>query len=96
MSAKLSDAEVRASLAQLEGWALSNGEITRTVMVKDFQVALLFVNAVGLLAESAQHHPDITIKYNRVTFVLTTHDAGGLTDKDFALAAQINTLPILK
>ena len=96
MSAKLSDAEVQAKLAQLVGWTLANGEITRTVKVKDFQTALLFVNAVGLLAESAQHHPDITIQYNRVTFALTTHDSGGLTDKDFALATQINALPLLK
>ena len=96
MSAKLSDAEIQSNLAKLGGWTLINGEITRTVMVKDFQVALLFVNAVGLLAESAQHHPDITIKYNRITFGLTTHDSGGLTDKDFALAAQINALPLPK
>lgn len=95
MANRLSESEVQTRLAQLEGWGLSNEEIARTFVVKDFPAALMLVNAVGQLAESAGHHPDITIKYNRVTFALVTHDAGGLTDKDFDLAAQINALPVL-
>jgi len=95
MTEKLSESEVQTKLAQLEGWGLSNEEITRTFVVKDFPAALMLVNAVGQLAEAAGHHPDITIKYNRVSFALVTHDAGGLTDKDFDLAAQINALPVL-
>jgi 4a-hydroxytetrahydrobiopterin dehydratase len=96
MAGKLSESEVQDKLAQLDGWALSNEEIIRTFQVKDFQAALMLVNAAGLLAEASQHHPDITIKYNRVMFALVTHDAGGLTDKDFDLATQINALPLLK
>lgn len=92
---KLTDAEVQSKLQTLPGWTLQNGEITCTYQVKDFRVALLFVNAVGLLAEAAEHHPDITIKYNKITFALVTHDANGLTEKDFNLAQQISALPIL-
>ena len=96
MDDKLSESEVQEKLAQLEGWALSNEEIIRTFQVKDFQSPLMLVNAAGLLAEAAQPFPDITIKYNRVMFALVTHDSGGLTDKDFDLAVQINALPVLK
>jgi 4a-hydroxytetrahydrobiopterin dehydratase len=59
---------------------------------KDFRDALLFVNAAGYLAERAAHHPDILIAWNAVTLTLITHSAGGLTEKDFALARQINEL----
>jgi 4a-hydroxytetrahydrobiopterin dehydratase len=95
MLQRLSEAEVRARLSALEGWALSGREITRTFHLKDFTASLLLVNGVGLLAEAAGHHPDITIQWNKVTFSLTTHDAGGLTEKDFALAAQIDALPTI-
>lgn len=95
MAAKLAEAEVKARLEKLTGWTLENGEITRTVKLRDFTAALVFVGAVGLLAEAAGHHPDITITYNRVRLALVTHDAGGLTEKDFALAAQIDALPVL-
>jgi 4a-hydroxytetrahydrobiopterin dehydratase len=96
MIAKLTDAEVTARLTAIDGWALERGELTRTFVVRDFMASLLLVNAAGLLAEAAGHHPDVTIKWNRVSFALTTHDAGGLTEKDFALATQINALPTLK
>ena len=66
--------------------------LRRTVTCTDFNDALRLVNAVGEEAEKANHHPDIDIRYNKVTFALTTHDAGGLTDKDVALASTINTL----
>jgi 4a-hydroxytetrahydrobiopterin dehydratase len=59
---------------------------------KDFRDALLFVNAAGFLAERANHHPDISISWNAVTFTLSTHSEGGLTGKDFALARQISDL----
>ena len=72
--------------------ARSDGQLTRTVTRKDFRDALLFVNAVGFLAERANHHPDILISWNKVTLHLVTHSAGGLTDKDFALARQISEL----
>jgi 4a-hydroxytetrahydrobiopterin dehydratase len=89
---RLSDAQVRSELDKLQGWHLQNGEIVRNFELPTFPAALLFVCAVGHLAEAAGHHPDISIKYRNVTFSLVTHDAKGLTIKDFALAEQINHL----
>lgn len=73
-------------------WAEVGETITRTFVFPDFAQAIGFVAAVGVLAEKAFHHPDIDIRYNRVTLALTTHDQGGLTEKDTALAAQIDQL----
>ena len=67
-------------------------ELTRTFEHKDFVAALSFVNRVGGLAEKAGHHPDIDIRYNKVRLGLVTHDAGGLTSKDFDLAAAVDNL----
>jgi 4a-hydroxytetrahydrobiopterin dehydratase len=92
MATKLSDSEVQAHLTKVPGWTLENGEITRTIKLGSFPAALVFVCAVGHLAESANHHPDILIKYKNVKLSLVTHDAGGLTDNDFALATRINDL----
>jgi 4a-hydroxytetrahydrobiopterin dehydratase len=75
-----------------DGWTRDGEVITKTVERPDFRAALALVNAVGDTAEAANHHPDIDIRYSKVTFRLTTHDAGGLTDKDLALAAEINRL----
>ena len=71
------------------GWENNGKEITRLYQFKDFREALAFVNRVGELAEAADHHPDIDLRYNKVRLTLSTHSAGGLTDKDFALALQI-------
>ncbi len=79
---------IEARLRNLPGWRVEAGELVRTFQFADFRAALRFVNNVGELAEQAGHHPDIDIRYNRVRLALTTHDAGGLTDKDFELAAQ--------
>lgn len=79
----------QSRLAQLPGWQIESGELVRTFQFKDFVAALHFVNRVGDLAEAAGHHPDIDIRYNRVRLALVTHSAGGLTQKDFDLAAQI-------
>jgi 4a-hydroxytetrahydrobiopterin dehydratase len=86
---RLTDAEIRSRLAAVPGWQLDGQEIQRTFQFGDFVAALAFVNRVGALAEAAGHHPDIDIRYSRVTLSLTTHDAGGLTARDFDLAAQI-------
>ena len=91
-SLKLADSAVQAWLAVLRGWSLHNGMIVRTFVFADFVAALRFVNAIAEAAEAADHHPDIDIRYNKVTLSLTTHDSGGLTEKDFALAAQADTL----
>lgn len=68
--------------------------IARTFQFKDFPAAVKFVNAAAKLAEQAWHHPDIDIRWNMVTLTLTTHDAGGLTEKDFALARQFDALSL--
>jgi 4a-hydroxytetrahydrobiopterin dehydratase len=94
MAQKLSADEITARLAQAQGWTLDDktGEITRTIEAATFPAAILLVSAVGHLAERAGHHPDMLIKYNKVRFALVTHDAGGLTENDFALAQAINGL----
>ena len=84
--------EAQARLASLEGWEIEAGELVKTFEFRDFAASLRFVNRVGELAEQAGHHPDIDIRYNRVRLALTTHDAGGLTQKDFDLAAQAQGL----
>ena len=90
--ATINPEQVATELAATPGWQVSDGQLTRTVTGKDFRDALLFVNAVGFLAERAGHHPDILISWNAVTLTLVTHSEGGLTDKDFSLARQISQL----
>jgi 4a-hydroxytetrahydrobiopterin dehydratase len=82
--------EIASRLAALPAWEVESGELVRTVACKGFPNALAFVNRVGLLAEAAGHHPDIDIRYDRVRLALVTHSAGGLTAKDFDLAAEID------
>ena len=89
----LTDDEIADRLAGCAGWERDGDQITRTVTLGDFRSAMLYVGAVAHLAESANHHPDIAISWNRVTLTLSTHSAGGLTDADFALAAQVSGLP---
>lgn len=86
----LSKDEARARLGRLQGWKLDDDEIEKEYRFADFKQAMAFVNRVAELAERANHHPDIEIKYNRVELSLSTHSEGGLTDKDFALAEQID------
>jgi len=73
-------------------WRCEDQVLIKVVEREDFAGALAFVNAVGELAERAGHHPDIEIRWNTVTLRLTTHSAGGLTEKDFALAQEIEQL----
>jgi len=88
----LAQAEAAARLSSLPGWQIQGGELTRTFTHADFRAALAFVNVVGELAEEAGHHPDIDIRYSKVRLGLVTHDAGGLTGKDFDFAAAVNKL----
>lgn len=90
--AALTREEAEYRLASLAGWTISDEQLTKTLEFKDFSAALDFVNRIGEAAEQAGHHPDIDIRYSRVRLRLTTHDAGGLTEKDFALAAVIGKL----
>src|ERR1700739_814434 len=73
-------------------WTRNGDELTTTVALHDFAAALEFVNAVAAAAEAANHHPDIDIRYNKVRLVLTTHDSGGITLLDLALADAIDRL----
>jgi 4a-hydroxytetrahydrobiopterin dehydratase len=84
----LSLEQAQSMLAALPEWQINSGELVRTYKFADFVAALGFVNRVGQLAEKAGHHPDIDIRYNKVRLALVTHDDGGLTSKDFDLAAQ--------
>lgn len=88
----LSPEVAQSRLAQLPGWQIESGELVRSFQFPDFVAALQFVNRVGELAEQAGHHPDIDIRYNRVRLALVTHSAGGLTEKDFDLAARAQNL----
>jgi 4a-hydroxytetrahydrobiopterin dehydratase len=90
--AALSVEDANSRLRALPEWKIVSGELVRTFQFKDFLASLAFVNSVGKLAEQAGHHPDIDIRYNKVRLGLTTHDAGGLTAKDFDLAAQTDNL----
>jgi 4a-hydroxytetrahydrobiopterin dehydratase len=89
----LSTADVdRALTDQHLGWTREGDVIVTSVKLRDFAAALEFVNAVGAAAEAANHHPDIDIRWNTVNLALTTHDSGGITKFDLALAAEIDRL----
>ncbi len=88
----LSESQIASRAPSLPTWKVENGELVRTFIFKNFVTALAFVNQVGESAERAGHHPDIDIRYNKVRLGLVTHDAGGLTTKDFDLAATIDAL----
>ena len=88
----LSNDQITKELQSLMGWSLVGKEIKKTYELKDFVHAMGFVNSVALLAEKANHHPDIDIRWNKVTLTLSTHSAGGLTEKDFKLTKEIDSL----
>ena len=81
---------IKAALAETPNWKKKRALIARTYEFKDFVAAMKFVNAAAKLAEQAWHHPDIDIRWNKVALALTTHDQGGLTAKDFALAKKFD------
>jgi 4a-hydroxytetrahydrobiopterin dehydratase len=89
---KLDEMKIPAALAALPLWKRDGQTIARTFEFADFLAAMKFVNAVAEIAEAAQHHPNVDIRWNKVALALTTHDAGGLTDKDFALARRCDAL----
>ena len=86
---KLSDAQIQDFLKHQPSWNLKSGKLVREWTFKDFVEAMAFVNRVAALAEAEGHHPDIDIRYNQVNLALSSHDAGGITDRDFALATEI-------
>ena len=89
---KLTPKQIREALAGLPEWRKKGPAIERTYVFETFPAAIRFVQAVARTAERAGHHPDIDIRYHRVRLRLTTHDAGGLTDKDFDLARKCDRL----
>ncbi len=91
---KFGEAQIVVALAALPNWKRNGDVITRTYQFKEFSVAMKFVDAVARIAEEEWHHPDIDIRWNTVTLALTTHDAGGLTEKDFALAKKFDALSL--
>ena len=89
---KVKAERVQARVKRMAGWQHLPRQkaITRTYELPTFPAAIRFVDWVAELAEAADHHPDIDIRYSKVTLTLSTHDAGGLTENDFALARQID------
>ena len=83
---KLSADQVRENLGELPSWSLNSDSLQRTFRFDDFLGSMGFVDRIAQLAEQMQHHPDIMIRYNKVTLTLTTHDAGGITENDLTLA----------
>ncbi len=91
---RLDDALLHARLAQQPGWALRAGKLSRELRFADFRAAFAFMTAVADEAEAMNHHPDWSNVYDRVRIELSTHDAGGITEQDFALAAAIDRLAL--
>ena len=85
-----SETEVQEGLSALEGWELRDGRLRKQFTFRTFLRAIAFVNSVAYQSESAGHHPDITINYNKVTLRLITHSEGALSDRDFSLARDID------
>jgi len=87
---KLNQDQISSNLLKLCGWSYENGAISKPFQFKDFIEALSFVNAIGLESEKMDHHPDILMfAWNKVKITISTHDAGGVTEKDFSLAQKI-------
>lgn len=87
---KLSEREIETALGGLSGWKAENGHLKKRFAFANFAESLRFVNLVGEIAERRDHHPDILFGWGYAEFSITTHDRGGLTEFDFALAAEID------
>ena len=86
----LSEQQLRGLLTELPEWALQDGKLVRDWTLPTFVEAIAFVNRVARIAEEAQHHPDIDIRYNLVRLALVSHDAGGITERDIRMARQLS------
>jgi len=89
---RVTGAELVQRLKALPKWKIEDGALVREMQFADFADAMQFVNRVAEAAEAARHHPDIDIRYNRVRLGLVTHDAGGITENDVKMAAQLDTI----
>lgn len=92
MSDVLDESDLKEALKKCPEWEQDDQGISRTIEFEEFTEAIDFVNDLAEIAEKAQHHPEITIRYSRVTLVLTTHDAGGVTKRDIELAQRVDNL----
>jgi 4a-hydroxytetrahydrobiopterin dehydratase len=90
--ALLSNAEIQEKIKGMQGWSSVGNTIQKKYTFASFLPAIAFVNKIAQAAERADHHPDITINYNQVGISLSTHSKGGVTDKDFNLAGQIDQI----
>jgi 4a-hydroxytetrahydrobiopterin dehydratase len=90
--ALLSDADIDQALGGLPGWERAGDEIVKTYELPSFPAAIAFVTRVGFLAEKANHHPDLDVRWRKVKAALSTHDQGGITEKDVALAGEIESV----
>ena len=87
---RLSDEQVQGAIrTRISGWTVENGAITRTYQTGAWTRTMMIANAIAYVAERVNHHPDLLLSYPRLKVMLTTHDAGGITDKDVALAEEI-------
>ena len=91
----LSDIEIQRAIGKLPGWSRRAGVITKTFTMPTFPDGIAFVDRIAEAAETAMHHPDIDIRYTKITIALSTHDSGGLTQKDIDLAGLIEQLAAL-
>jgi 4a-hydroxytetrahydrobiopterin dehydratase len=92
MAEKLSDIAIQRELGNLPGWSRRGDLITKTFQFRNFLAGINFVNAVAKAAETVDHHPDIDIRYTKIICSLSTHSAGGITQKDLELARQMDSL----
>jgi 4a-hydroxytetrahydrobiopterin dehydratase len=87
---KLTETQLSAALATLPTWSLTNGQLVKTWQFPDFLAAIAFVNRAATQAETANHHPDIDIRYNKVKISLSTHDANGISTRDVNMAKTLD------
>lgn len=91
---RLSNEEIQSRLRNLRGWTDIDNALTRELATDGWPTTLMLVNAIGFLAEAADHHPDLQVSWGKVRIALSTHSAGGITDKDFALAQEMERLAL--
>ncbi len=94
MPSRLSDLEIQRALGSLPGWARRGEVLTKTFTFPTFAAGIDFVQRVATAADDVNHHPDIDIRYTKITIALSTHDSGGLTQKDIDLAGVIEQLSV--
>lgn len=87
---KLGNASIQGWLENRAGWKRRSNALTKEFRFSSFRDSIVFVNRVATLADDANHHPDIDVRYDRVTLTLSTHSAGGITEKDLKLAEQVD------